>query len=218
MQRNSDRVKALFLFAVALVIRLFVITNYAISNIVYVPLEIALCLAALFFERKHLASFFISFRKWKSDLFLGFILAAVWCSVEYFFEGLDLGDARAFYWDSFFMIPVLVLLAGWRAGVYEELLFRSLLMGYLRLFSKNSWFFVLTQALVFWAAHPRYYMHGLWVQSATNFIFGLLLGIVVHKRSSILPAMVIHSIGNTYGVVGMPLVQAFSKALHSWLH
>ncbi len=214
--RNFMSKKAIFLFLVALFIRMVVVNIWPIPKLIYIPIELVLLASALYLERKRIRDFFLTKASIRSDLILGLFLGIIYCLLDWVQTGLTSDAFSVLRWDTLALVPVGILLAGWRAGVYEELLFRSLAMGYLQRLTKNPYLAVIGQALLFWAAHTRYFNieshYGIYVG-----IMGLVLGWITYKRKSIIPAMVIHSMVNSYAGAVLPPAEYIMKALMSWL-
>jgi membrane protease YdiL (CAAX protease family) len=201
---------------IALLVRLVIINVWKIPQIVYVPIELCLIGVALYFERDRLRTFFIRTDRIKADLVLGVILGILNALVEATQYRISHGEFLPYRLDTILIVPVGILVAGWRAGVYEELLFRSLSMGYLKMWSRNGLFAIVGQGLLFWVAHVRYLNpESTW--GIFTLIFGLLLGALTYWRGSVIPAMIIHAIANSYGASVFPPGEYLEKALRSWL-
>lgn len=204
------------IFLVALFVRLVVVQLWKIPQIIYIPIELLLLTTALYFERDRLSQFFLRFDRIKGDIVWGLVLGLLFCIVESLYLSLNKGQSRDFRIDTLLLVPVGVALAGWRAGVYEELLFRSLAMGYFVQFSRRKFVAVLGQGFLFWIAHIRYFnADGDW--GVSSLIFGLALGVLTIYRGSVIPAMIIHAIGNSYGGATLEPLEYLGKALRSWL-
>jgi membrane protease YdiL (CAAX protease family) len=207
--------KPFLIFVVALLIRLVVVQIWTIPRLVYIPLELLLITGALYLEKKRLGDFFLVKPRLKQDLLIGIFLGVFYCIFSWIIGGLDSGFYPTYRIDTLLIVPVGVLLSGWRAGVYEELLFRSLAMGYLRRYSP-ALVAVSGQALLFYFAHARYFdEHHHW--GLETGIFGFLLGWLAYFRRSVIPGMVIHALSNSYGAATLPPAEYIDKALRSWL-
>jgi membrane protease YdiL (CAAX protease family) len=204
------------LLAIALLIRLAVIQVWRVPQIAYVPVELALLVGALFCERDRLSDFFLRRNRLAKDVALGLALAVVNCLIEIALYARKTGAVPAYRFDTMALVPVGVLVAGWRAGVYEELMFRSLTMGYLRRWTRRADVAVVGQAVLFWLAHVRYLNpeHG-W--GFSSLVFGLMLGVLTIGCRSVVPAMIVHAVANSYGAATLPPIEYLQKALRSWL-
>lgn len=86
-------------------------------------------------------------------------------------------------------------------AVSEEFVFRGVMLSSLRKFGDG--FAVLATALLFG------FMHGNLVQIPFAFIVGLVLGFVTVSTKSMLPAMLIHALNNSYSVLNDILYQNY---------
>lgn len=86
-------------------------------------------------------------------------------------------------------------------AVSEEFVFRGVMLSSLRKFGDG--FAVLATALLFG------FMHGNLVQIPFAFIVGLVLGFVTVSTNSMLPAMLIHALNNSYSVLNDILYQNY---------
>jgi sodium transport system permease protein len=110
------------------------------------------------------------------------------------------GDTQMEKFMSDLFVPVLQahpfiapLLVGALAGIFEELLFRGPIQT--ALMRKNApWFAIIVTAVLFAAAHLD--LHGLAFRAA----LGVILGWVVWRTGSIIPAMLIHGFYDAGGV------------------
>lgn len=203
-------------FLTALLIRLIVVQIWRIPQIVYIPIELCLIITALYLERDKLPSYFVVFDRWKKDFFIGLVAGIIFCVLESLHLEWIKGYTREFRLDTLLLVPIGILLAGWRAGVYEELLFRSLAMGYLHRWSGSKFIAILGQGLLFWIAHLKYFNpDDDW--GVSTLFFGLALGALTVYRGSVIPAMIAHAIGNSYGGAILPPGEYLLKALRSWL-
>lgn len=207
---------ALALFVLALSIRLVVVQLWTIPRLMYIPVELLLTIGAVYLERDRPAVFFLRRTSLLADLGIGMGLAILAALLEWSNGWVSTGKPTTYRWDTLLLVPVGVLIAGWRAGVYEELLFRSLAMGYLHEATRSRAAAALGQALLFWLAHIRYFdaEHH---YGASTALFGLLLGILAMARRSVVPGMVWHSISNSYGAATLTPLEYLHKALSSWL-
>jgi len=179
-------------------------------------MELILLVTALYLERQRIQDFFLRRHKIGIDLVLGFFLGTLCCFFEWIQTGIFAGNFSILRLDTLAIVPIGVLLAGWRAGVYEELLFRSMAMGYIHRLTKSAYFAVIGQGFLFWIAHTRYLnTESYW--GLTTGVLGLILGWIVYKRKSVVPAMVIHAMLNSYGGAVLSPYEYIMKALMSWI-
>ncbi|MGE4130559.1 MAG: CPBP family intramembrane glutamic endopeptidase [Bdellovibrionales bacterium] len=210
------RVVPFALFISALCLRLVVVQLWRIPQFAYIPVELLLIGSALYFERDRLEDFYIRFDQIRADLAWGVFCGVLFCIFESIHLHFMDGISREFKFETVLLIPVGILIAGWRAGVYEELLFRSLAMGYARRWTNLPVVAVVVQGLLFWIAHIRYFnSEGYW--GIPSLVFGLALGALTTYRRSVFPAMIVHSIGNSYGGATLAPAEYLGKALKSWL-
>ena len=87
-------------------------------------------------------------------------------------------------------------------AISEEFVFRGVMLSSLRKFGDG--FAVLATALLFG------FMHGNLVQIPFAFIVGLVLGFVTVSTNSMLPAMLIHALNNSYSVLNDILYQNYT--------
>lgn len=206
----------LLLTAIALLIRLVIIQIWKIPQIIYIPIELAFLAAALYFERDRLPLFFVRTERMRADIALGIVLGILNAVYEATAYRITHGEFLPYRIDTLLIVPVGILVAGWRAGLYEELLFRSLTMGYLKIWSRSQMIAIAGQGLLFWIAHVRYFSpEGNY--GVPTLIFGTLLGALTYYRGSVIPAMIIHAIANSYGGSTLPPGDYLMKALMSWL-
>jgi len=189
---------------------------FSIPKYIHSPLQMIIIGLAYYFEKDKTDDFFISRKNLKRKIFIGIILTPLFCGTEYIFDYWRGEAFTTFYWKSFFLLPVFVLTSGWRAGIYEELLYRSLLMGLLLRKFKNPIFPILIQGILFYVAHPRYLQAGSWGAGLMTLVTGLTFGIITYKTKSIIPTIIIHSTINVYGLISMPFAEAFIKAINAW--
>lgn len=163
-----------------------------------------------------MATFFISRKKVARDVFFGIFAEILWCAIEFALDLIGGSPLQNPQWNSILLFPMLLIIAGWRAGLYEELLFRSLTMGIVNKVTGIAGIAIFTQAILFYLAHTHYLQTGLWYQSFVTGIMGLVMGYVTYKRKSIIPAIIVHSFSNTFGAIFLPASFAWEKAISTW--
>jgi len=142
----------------------------------------------------------------KRDLFFGFIITVLVGTIfSFIFSYLGLIKLKYVGFDSKDYFPLLAI--GF-IGVFiqagaEELFFRGYLTQFLRRISKQPFFFIMIQALVF--AYPHIgnvanYHSSLWVMMP-YFIMGVLFGWVAYKTGSLWMSLGLHWGNNLSGMV-----------------
>lgn len=86
--------------------------------------------------------------------------------------------------------PLAIIAAVCMAPVGEELLCRGVCLHFGKKAFGNFWYANLLQALIFGILHMN------WVQGVYAFIIGLVLGLLVERYDSLLPAMLVHFVVN----------------------
>lgn len=216
--RNA-RPSALILVGVALVIRLVIVQlpiliegMGRLPKYIYVPVELALLFAALWLQRDVLSGFFFTRRHLGKWVILGFGLGAIWCVAS----GLLEGEWAAPFATSIAFFPVMILVSVLRSSLYEELLFRSLLLGYLVQRSGRPQMSNALQAMLFLLCHLRYFAAGDWFSVAFVGIDGLVWGWITLRTRSVIPVIIIHGMINAYSLIFVSPNELWSKLLTSW--
>ena len=209
---------SIYLYIGAFALRMIILQIIDIPFLLYMPIELVLLLLVLYFERQQLGNFFIRRKKIFTEIYFGIAVAVLWCAIEYLLNFFVGEPFKIPHLNSLLLFPVLLIIAGWKSALYEELLFRSITMGVLIKVTKNGSLAIFIQALCFYVAHASRYFHaGSWYQSFFVGLTGLFVGYITYKRRSIIPAIIIHSFINTYGAIFMPAGLAWHKAIFSWL-
>jgi membrane protease YdiL (CAAX protease family) len=188
---------------------------YPIPKYAIVPLELGL-LAGFFYEnRERLEDFFITRKGFLGDAFLGLLIGAALACLEALYDD-RLGESHSLFRASLLYLPLALVIVGWASSLYEELLFRSALMGTAKKHVGPLAALIL-QSIVFFFAHARYFAAGRWHSAIATGLIGLALGAVTLKRKSLTPAWIAHAVLNTYGIVYFPTGEVLSRILSSWI-
>jgi membrane protease YdiL (CAAX protease family) len=197
---------------VALQLHLLWGSGWEIPRFAYVPVELALLACALLRERGRLDVFFVSRERIGRSLAWGLALGALLCGVEWAIEPAA-GPLR---WPAVVAYPLGLVNAILAAALYEELLFRSLALGYLCQWLRRPQVANIAQALLFAAAHLRYLEGPRWSNLASTLVGGLILGWITLGFKSVVPAVVSHAMINSYGMLFSPLGAAWHRVKRSW--
>lgn len=190
-----------------------------LNKLEIVSVEMALLFAYIFLNRARWPQLLIRFDRWKSDVLIGACVGVGYCAVEYGWDYANGAVPTSLYWKSLLFLPLVLVIVGWASALYEELLFRSVLLSVsLRAFGR-PWVAIVVQAALFGLAHwNRYFHEGMWYHAVSTTVFGLVLGVLAWQRRSFLPGWVAHALSNSYGVMFIPSELVLEKALGSWLH
>lgn len=222
--RMTDSRAPVALLSFALVVRLILCQlpvalgpAYRIPKALFVPLELLLLVCALCLERQRLADFFVTRDRAASHVLLGLCLGAVWCAADGLISHGFGQTFRTVQPSGVAILPLAIVVSILRSSLYEELLFRSLLMGYLvrrlqRPAAANG-----IQALAFLLAHLRYFDEQSWWIGLATLVNGLLWGWLTLRTKSVIPVVLIHGALNTWAVIFFPASQALPTLASSWL-
>ncbi len=148
----------------------------------------------IYVQRRSLRAFFIKRQGLARSLALGALLG--------------LGSGSVFAVTALFRTEVVtggierqastwaILIHVVETAIFEELLFRSFLLGYLKRHELPYWRANVIQGFLFVLAHGSYWISGDWVGLACVGIFGLLSGRLIWKQENIAGAVLAHSLAN----------------------
>lgn len=123
------------------------------------------------------------------------LILAMGCWSNYMLEALEVPDTMKELFEVMLDNPWGIFAIALLAPVFEEILFRGAIQGYLMKKWTNPWWGIVVASLIFGT------IHGNPVQIPFAFITGLVLGWVYYRTGSLLPGIVMHFVNNSFSVV-----------------
>jgi membrane protease YdiL (CAAX protease family) len=203
--KQKPRKCALVLGIIALLLRIIlpqlsiICIDFKLPKVVFVTIELLLLFGVLYLERHRLKNFFIcKIHVWRAIGF-GILLSFPFCAFDGLFSWIGGEQYNEITWSVLLIFPFLIPLAVLRAALYEELLFRSIVLRYLLDYCENQYVANAIQSSLFLLAHIRYFTAEEWWTAAIIWINGFLWGLVVIRWKNVIVTTVVHSMINTYG-------------------
>lgn len=204
---------AVGLFGTAFLIRMILAQAVPAGKHFFVPIELLLLLAALYNLRTQLSAFFISFEGIPKQILLGLLLGISFFTMDGIISYLAGTPWKEFHYKSFLLLPVMLVWSIFQSALYEELLFRSLLLGYLVKLIKRDWIANACQAIIFGFAHLRYFNQEMWLQAVLVTLSALIWGYVTLKLGSVTASVVCHAVVNSYWIIFQPFSVVLQKII-----
>ncbi len=139
------------------------------------------------------------------------------CTAETLIEMmLGFGAPSGFYGSSLAVYPLFFINALLSAAIYEELLFRSLIAGYMIRWLGRPQLANIVQTALFAIVHLRYFDGQHWANVISVCVGGLLYGWITLGFRSLLPSTIGHAMINYYGTLFSPLAQNWTRSFRAW--